>query len=167
MRRRADIAEQHPQDSRPWAASSAHRRRGAALVEGTLVLGVFLVIIFAICDLGLAVLRQNALAAAARRLARSAIVHGDSAGPQLSEWGPATYVDTAAHASEPAAAVRPVLVTLNPANVSINVTWPDGGNRTGQRVTAVVTCQHAPILPFLFGSGPLQLRGDSTMRIEH
>jgi Flp pilus assembly protein TadG len=167
MRRRANVPEHYPQASRSWAASPAHRRRGAALVEGTLVLGVFLVIIFATCDLGLAVLRQNSLAAAARRLARAAIVHGDNAGPQLSEWGPAAYVQTAAHASEPAAAVRPVLVTLNPANVSINVTWPDGGNKTGQRVTAVVTYQHAPILPFLFGSGPLQLRGESTMCIEH
>ena len=167
MKRRASHSESDRLDRMAGAALSVRQRRGTALVEGTIVLGVFLVIILATCDFGLAVLRRNALAEAARRVTRAAIVHGDNAGPQLSEWGPNTYTNTAADNSEIAAAARPVLVTLSPANVSINTSWPDGGNKTGQRITAVVTYQHVPMLPFLFGSSPLQLRGESTMRIEH
>jgi Flp pilus assembly protein TadG len=143
------------------------RRRGAALVEGTLVLGVFLVIIFATCDLGLAVLRQNALAEAARRLARAAIVHGADAEPQLSVWGSSAYANNAAHDSEVGATVRPALISMRPASVQVRLTWPDAGNRTGQRVTARVSYDHDPILPYLFGGGPLALHGESTMRIEH
>ena len=52
----------------------ASRRPGAALLEGTIVLAVFLTIIFAMFDIGLAVMRQNSLAEAARRLARTAIL---------------------------------------------------------------------------------------------
>lgn len=149
----------------------AHRqcasRQGAALLEGTIVLGVFLVIILVVFDLGLAVLRQNTLAEAARRLARAAVVRGASAAPQMPSWGPAAYLQNASHNSEPADVVRPVLVTLPPESVTVTLAWPDGGHRTGQRVTAAVACSHEPILPLLFGGGPLVLRAESTMRIEH
>jgi hypothetical protein len=136
-------------------------------VEGTIVLGVFLTAVFAMFDLGLAVMRENALAEAARRLARAAIVHGELAAPEFSPWGPAPYTGNASDDSEIADAIRPALVTLNPAGVTIDVNWPDGGNRTGDRVVVRLQYRHHTILPRLFGSGPLLLRGESTMRVEH
>jgi hypothetical protein len=65
-----------------------------------------------------------------------------------------------------AASVRPALVTMRPSSVQVRLTWPDGDNESGQRVTARVSYDHQPIMPFLFGGGPLALYGESTMRIE-
>jgi hypothetical protein len=145
----------------------ASRRPGAALLEGTIVLAVFLTIIFAMFDLGLAVMRQNSLAEVARRLARTAIVHGDLAPPEHSSWGPLPYSGTADDDHEIADAVRAGLVTMNPADVSVSVTWPDGDNRTSDRVIVAVEYPHRTMLPSLFGSAPMNLRAESTMRIEH
>lgn len=142
-------------------------RLGAALLEGTIVLAVFLTIIFAMFDLGLAVMRQNSLAEAARRLARAAIVHGDLAPPEHSAWGPVRYTATAADNHEIADAVRAGLVTMSAADVMIDVTWPDGDNRTGDRVVVAVEYPHRTILPSLFGGSSLELRAESTMHIEH
>jgi hypothetical protein len=128
---------------------------------------VFLTIIFAMFDLGLAVMRQNSLAEAARRLARTAIVHGDLAPPEHTAWGPNQYTGTADEDHEIADAVRAGLVTMNPAEVTIAVSWPDGDNRSGDRVIVAVEYPHRTILPSLFGSSALNLRAESTMRVEH
>ena len=167
MSSRPPTAERQRSDRGLGAPRRTPERHGAALLEGTLVLGVFLVIIFATCDLGLAVLRQNALAEAARRLARAAIVHGADAEPQLDVWGPSTYSNNGAHDSRIGRTVRPALISMRPASVQVRLTWPDGGNESGQRITARVSYDHDPILPYLFGGGPLALHGESTMRIEH
>lgn len=143
------------------------RRSGSAILEGTIVLGVFLTIIFAMLDVGIAVMRENTLAEAARRLARGAIVHGKLAPPEYSEWGPQTYAGHAGDGSEMAEAICPTLVTLEPADVRFELSWPDGDNRTGQRVIAVVEYDHTTTLPFLLGSSPLHLRAESTMRVDH
>jgi hypothetical protein len=142
-------------------------RRGAALLEGTIVLTVFLVIIFAMFDLGLAVMRQNSLAESARRLARTAIVHGDLATPEYTSWGPLQYSGTADDDHEIADAVRTGLITMNPGDVTIEVTWPDGDNRSGDRVIVSLEYPHRTILPSLFGGSSLNLRAESTMRVEH
>lgn len=142
-------------------------RGGMVLVEATIVLGVFLLFIFAVCDLGLAVLRQNSLAEAARRLAREATVHGARATPQRTEWGPDVYEGTAADTNDYAAVVRPVLVTVDPADVSLRLRWPDGGNRSGERVEVRLTYRHHPIAPTLLGYGRITLRGEAAMWIEH
>jgi Flp pilus assembly protein TadG len=148
-------------------ARSIAARHGAAVLEGVIVLAVFLTMVFALFDLGLAVLRQNALAEGARRLAREAIVHGKLAEPQRTSWGPTQFSATAAANSDVARAIRPALVTLNPADVQVQVTWPDGDHRSGDRVSVVVRYAHRTILPRVFGSSTLQLHAESTMRIEH
>ncbi|HET7471797.1 MAG TPA: TadE family protein [Candidatus Limnocylindrales bacterium] len=55
------------------------RTRGQALVEFSLVLPVFLVMLMAVIDVGRAIWAQNSLASAAREAGRYAIVHGGSA----------------------------------------------------------------------------------------
>jgi hypothetical protein len=141
-------------------------RSGAALVEGAIVLTMFLTIIFALFDLGLAVMRENTLAEAARRLAREASLRGEKAAVDRTLWGPTPRLETADAATELASTARSKLLTVDPADVQIEVSWPDGRNRSGDRVTVVLTYQHHTTLPFLFGSQPLELRGESTMRIE-
>lgn len=141
-------------------------RVGAALVEGAIVLTVFLTIIFAMFDMGLAVMRQNTLAEAARRLAREASLHGEKAAVDRTLWGPARRFESADAATEVATVARSKLLVVRPADVQIEMIWPDGYARPGDRVTVVLTYQHKTTLPFLFGSQPLELRGESTMRIE-
>lgn len=160
-------AERLPTAAQRSRPRSRGRRAGTAILEGVIVLSVFLTMVFALFDLGLAALRQNALAEGARRLAREAIVHGELAGPLRTSWGPAQFTGTAADNSEIGRAVRPALVTLNPADVQVQITWPDNDNRSGDRVAVRVVCAHRTILPRLFGSSTLQLRAESTMRIDH
>ena len=150
-----------------WLRTAVRGRCGAALVEGTIVLAVFLTIVFALFDLGLAVMRENSLAEAARRLARAAIVHGDLAEPEQNSWGPARYSGTAADDTEYAEAIQLALVTIDPADVEIEITWPDNDNQTGDRVTVAVRYDHHTILPRVLGASTMELVGRSTMRIEH
>src|SRR4051812_49820806 len=55
------------------------RSTGQALLEFSLILPVFLIMLMGVIDLGRAIWAQNSLAAAAREGARLAIVHGGSA----------------------------------------------------------------------------------------
>ena len=138
-------------------------RAGAVMVEGVIVLGVFLTILLASLDLSLAVLIDNSLADAARRLGREAIVHGAaSANP----WGPTSFQGFADGNSEYAAAIRDFLIVVDPGDVEISVDWPDGGNQDGHRVEVTLSSDYAAIVSSLFGSDPYLLQATSTMRIE-
>jgi Flp pilus assembly protein TadG len=143
------------------------RRRGAAAVEFVIVFGVFLAIVLAFLDLSVMLLRRNALADAARRVARRAMTHGSLSAPESQRWGPAAYAGTAAASSPIAEAARPSLVAVDYAQTRIRVQWPDGGNRPGQRVQVLITYPHQPLLPFLWGEASSELRGASVMQIAH
>jgi hypothetical protein len=146
---------------------AAARRDGAAAVEAAIVLPVFLLIIIAMFDLGLAVFHYNTLGAAAKRGARQAIVHGASAAPQMNAWGPASYSGAASDSSEIARAIQPRLFSFDPASVQLQADWIDGGNQPDQRVRVTLSYQQRAIVPSLLGYPPLQLRAVSTMRILH
>jgi Flp pilus assembly protein TadG len=142
-------------------------RRGAAMVEAAVVLGVFLTLLLGSLDLALAVLRSNALAEAARRLTRAAIVRGEDATAVFTPWGPTSCQGTANDGSEYADAFRDALIVAKLSEVKYRLEWPDGNNDAGDRVQATITSKYAPILPSLFGSTPYNLQAVSTMRIEH
>jgi hypothetical protein len=131
------------------------------------VLVVFLLVVFVILSLGLSTFRYNVLGAAARRVAREAIVHGARAGPEHLVWGPATYVANAADSTEMASAVAEILPTMSPTDVNIEVSWPDGNNRENDRVRVRLTYIDNPVLPFMTLQGSLTLTADCTMRIVH
>ena len=152
---------------KPILAAEASRRRGAVLVEGAIVLGVALVIVFGILDLGLAVLHYNTISEGARRVARAAIVHGSEAEPETSTWGPAAFDGTAADQSQVAAAIQPVLIALDPAQVRIQVEWPAGDNQPDDPLRVTVTTTYRPILPLVVGRDSIELRAVSVMRIQH
>lgn len=148
-------------------AFGAPGRRGAVAVEGAVVLGVFLLILFGMFDVGLAVMRQNTLSEAARRLARAAIVRGTMAPDSIGSWGPATVSGSAADGSPYAGAVRPILVAMDHDLVSFRIEWLDGDNGTTDRVRASVSFPHRPMVPFILGTAPLELSATSIMRIAH
>ena len=142
-------------------------RRGAALIEAALVLPVFLFIILGSLDLSLAVFRYNSLSAAARRLAREAVVHGTQAPPQASTWGPTTVTATGADSSEVSRAVQPYLPTFNPKDVQLQIDWLDGDCQPDHRVRVTLSYPQRSIAGSLFGYGLLSLQAASTMRILH
>ena len=117
-------------------------------------------------DLALANLQNNMLTEGAHRVAREAMVHGSMAPPEDTAWGPTLYTGFADDATEMAAAIRPILATIEPSETSIRIEWPDGGNEPGQRVRVTIAYKHDSLFPFLFGDH-LHLKSVSVMRIAH
>lgn len=142
-------------------------RRGAAIVEGTLVLGVFLVVLLGSLDLALAVLRNNTLRESARQLARMAIVRGKESAGAFTPWGPDKLEGTAIEQKAYTIPVRDRLVAADPAAVRVQLEWPDGGNDEGDRVQVTVSSSYRPILTSVFGSYSILMSATSTMTIEH
>src|SRR5579862_2871774 len=106
-----------------------HPRSGVAAVEGAIVSSVFLLILFGMLDLGLLLLDYNTLCEATRRLARTAIVHGQMAAPAQTVWGPTAVSGTASDGTDFAAALSRELATFNLSNVNYTIQWPAGTNR--------------------------------------
>src|SRR4051794_12079630 len=107
------------------------RRRGAAMVEAAIVLTVFLTLIFGMLDLAIAVFRRHVISGAAGMGSGRAAVHGGLApsdwdgGP----WGTAAFGPVAATSTDvKVAAIAPYLAGMDPATVSISMSWPDGKN---------------------------------------
>lgn len=142
-------------------------RKGVTSVEGAIVLSVFFVVCFALFDLGLATFRYNAIGAAARGIAREAIVRGSRAAPERSAWGPMAYAGTAADGDEIASVASPLLPTMPRAGVTITVTWPDGDNEEDSRVHVRVGYVHRPFLPLLTLGESLDLQAESAATIAH
>jgi Flp pilus assembly protein TadG len=136
------------------------------LVESAIVLGTFVVMMVGVLDLGLAVLRQNSLDAAARQVARAAVVRGAMAASDQVAWGPARYASRVSTSSEIANMARDALATIDPQDVSVVVDWPDGGNQPEQRVRVRLAYQHSSIIPMLYGRH-LDMRSECVMRIAH
>lgn len=148
------------------SGSKAQRsRRGMALVETAVVLSVWLILLFGLLDLGLAVLNANDLADAAQQVSRSAVVRGSDSSPYFTAWGPASYGGTAASGDDIAAQVANVVTLMPRSKVNILVEWLDGDNDEGDRVRTTLTYTHPLIVPKLFGFSSCQLTAVSTMRI--
>lgn len=128
---------------------------------------VFLGALFAMLDLSLAALRNNSLSECARRAAREAIVRGERAPSSLGQLGPAAWSGTAADDHPLAEAMRPLLTTMQPAEVQIEAAWPDGSCNEGDRVEVVLRYDHQRLLPLVWGSGPQRLTATSRMQIVH
>jgi hypothetical protein len=154
------------------AAATAQRalrrkRAGATSIETAVVLSLFLMLCFVILNLGLSTFRYNVLGAAARRVARESIVHGATASPERDVWGPISFVGNAADDHAIAEVIATILPTMNPADVAVEVSWPDGENQEGGRVHVRLAYVDAPFVPFLSLGAPLTLKADCTMRIVH
>jgi len=142
------------------------RLSGASAAETAIVLPIALLALFVILDLGLASLRYNALAEAARRLARAAVTRGDDTPSEIGgDWGPEEIVATAADSIDPALTIHPLLPTMDPEDVSIRMTWPDTTNNSRSRVRVELKYQHQPLVPGLTPWGAINLESSSQMRI--
>jgi hypothetical protein len=138
---------------------------GVTLLECAITLPVLFVALFGMLDLGIAAARYNAIAEAARRIAREAVIHGSLAPQESAKWGPNENVGTGGDTSDIAKIARPVFLAMQSHKVSIHVTWPDANNSPHDRVRVEVSYRHEPLIPQLFVWGPIDLRAVSTMCI--
>ena len=146
-------------------------RRGAAVVEMSIILMTFLVLTMGMLDMGIGVFRYHIVAQAARFGARRAIVHGDRA-TQLGSWGTAT-IDVVANAiGIPIVdgiddGIAPMLVGCDLSQTRIRVEWLEGGNSFEQPVRVTITSPYTPIFSFIFPITTIELTASSTMGIAH
>jgi hypothetical protein len=156
------------------------------LVESSLVATVFVILVFGMIDLGMALFHKHVVSEAARQGARNAIVHGYLAPThsRMNAWGPTPsyYPPLTSHSAyagststtvrgddssdELAGTIMPYLVGLDPGTVTITIQWPDGNNDVGNRVTVFVTTTYQPPVPLVFGDG-MTIADSSTMTIVH
>jgi Flp pilus assembly protein TadG len=157
------------------------------LVEAAIMSALFLMLVFGMLDLGIALFRKHVVCEAARQGVRNAIVHGYLA-PEISTvaaWGPTpayypaltsrslysgstSYTVQADDASdELAGAIRPYLAGLDPSTVTIQIRWPDGDNDLGNRVTVTVSAPYQHFVPFVFVDNTIAIGASSTMTIVH
>jgi Flp pilus assembly protein TadG len=163
-----------------------HGRRGQALVEFSLILPVFLVMMMGVIDVGRAIWAQNSLAAAAREGARFAIVHGGTATTKCPVGAPAeTAIIPTADASCPypspsTQAIKDVVsAAANAGGTSLSVTVCYGAgcsgdtnatgatNARGTPVTVTVTSRINLITPALLGMSGFGVSSTTTMVVNH
>lgn len=143
------------------------KRRGAVMVEGAIVLGIFLTFLFGMLELSLAVTEFNTLSLSARHLARQTMVRGTRCAPNTTTWGPGTIDITADQNHAVANVVRPLLVTMNPQSVNIKVEWLDASTEYDNRIKVTVKAKHQSILPMLAPWFVNDMQAVSIMRIAH
>jgi hypothetical protein len=145
-----------------------HPRRGAAILEMSIILSVFLTLTFGMIDLGMGVYRYHILTNAACQGARRATVHGSQANV-LGVWGPTTIDVPATANGIPIVdggrdGLQNMLVGCSLPQTRIKVEWIDGSNAEGKRVRVTVTSPYRPFMPFLQA---VTLIAASTMQIAH
>lgn len=142
------------------------RRRGTTTVELAVILMVFLMLIFGMVEMSIAIFRYHVVSQGARQLARIAIVHGELGPPEMNEWGPATYTSGANSGDEIPTAIKPYLTGLYLNQTTITLEWLDNSTELESRVRATVTTSYEPFVTFLFSSN-WTFTAQSTMQIAH
>jgi Flp pilus assembly protein TadG len=119
--------------------------RGETIIEFTLATVMLVILLLSVVEMGRMVLVYNTVANAARAGVRYAVVHGGDRtgsganGPSGS--GSTTQVQTVVKDFAGAA-------NLTPANLSITVSYPDGGNDAGSRVSVAVQYAYDPLVSY-------------------
>ena len=113
-------------------------QRGASLVEFTIAATVFLTVTFAVLEFGRALWVYNALADAARKGARYAVLHNASSIDDVKRM--VVYGNTAGSGS-------PVVDNLSTTNVE--VTYPNFGMDQGTATVSINNYQFQFVLPLL------------------
>jgi Flp pilus assembly protein TadG len=141
------------------------RRKAVAAFEAAIILSVFLTLVVGMIELGVCVFQYHLVAGAAREGARQGIVHGEYSS---SPWGPAAIGPIHGNDMTPLAqAVMPMLVGIDPQNVTIQAAWLDGDNEVDHRLQVTVTVQSPTGLVSLLGIESLTLSSRTTMQITH
>lgn len=153
----------------PSRSQTSPSRRGATMVESTVTLAAFLMLVLGMLDLGVGILHYNTVSTAARMGGRAAIVHGSLAPPELSAWDGQGAKDGVI------SVIGPLLTAtgVRPDEIDVEVIYadgPDAGTTTndpGDTVTVQVTVPYKPAVGSLLGLSRINLMAKSTMSISH
>jgi hypothetical protein len=139
------------------------------LAESVITTMVLATLTFGMIDMGIAIFRMHVVSEAARQGARRASCQGSLAPGKLNggPWGPSSFSGNGNSSSNIVTTISGYLTGLDLANTTINVTWPDGGNKAEQHVTYQVSTTWTPMITWVFGSPTYTLSGTSTMLITH
>ena len=130
------------------------REGGQALVETSLALIVFFIMVMGTVDVSRAIWNYNTLAQATREGTRYAIVHGANSSDPSGPGDDQDILDVVGdHGSG-----------LASGSLSVTTAWPDGGNQAGNRVTVDSQYTFTPIFNFL-GAVTFAMSSSSTMEI--
>jgi hypothetical protein len=132
---------------------------------------ILLSLMLGMIDMGIAVFRMHVISEAARQGARRAICQGISP-PTPSKlnggpWGPTAFSGDGNSSNPIVTTISNYFAGLDPSQVTINVTWPDGNNKLESRVTYQVSTTWTPMITWIFGSPTYNLTASSTMLILH
>jgi Flp pilus assembly protein TadG len=133
--------------------TAGRSRRGSAMVEFAVVCFLLVLVLLATVEFSRMVLVANAVANSARAGVRYAVTHGSdrigtgSTGPSGPGNDPAQVITVAKNF----AAAAPV----DPAKLTVNVTYPDASNAAGSRVDVKVVYAYDPftVLPLSVNLG--------------
>ena len=143
--------------SRQTRHAELSRDGGQTLVEFSLAITVFLVLVMGVVDLGRAVYQYNGVAEAARELARVASVHPGAV--------PGTSAESDAVAATQAAIV-PGLGTASYTCVDIAGTIVAGGCAGGNWIRVTVASTFIPVTPLAGLLGTIVLSSSASAKIE-
>src|SRR3954471_2835036 len=162
------------------------RSTGQALLEFSLILPLFLIMLMGVIDVGRAIWAQNSLASAAREGARFAIVHGGSATTAcpIGPPGPDTVIPVVSSAcpypSPSRQAVRDAVIAASTAGgtgMTVTVCYGTGctgdtdttgaTNVRGTPITVAVTSRINLITPSLLGISGFGISTTTTMVVNH
>lgn len=114
-------------------------QHGQSLVEFALTAPIALLLVFGLVEAGRATWQYNSLAHATREGTRYAITHGASS---LDASGPGNTADVVV-------VVRDSSTPLVQSQLEVTVTYPDGSNRSGDKVSVESRYRFAPMLGLL------------------
>jgi Flp pilus assembly protein TadG len=135
----------------------ARRDRGQALVEFSLAVTLFLVLMMGVVDFGSAVYRYNGVSEAAREIARVASVH------------PGTPVGTSAEVSSVVSTQRGLIPGLGVPTitcVSISGATVTGACSSPNWVSVTITSPYTPVTPLLGLVGTWTMKGSSNAQMQ-
>jgi TadE-like protein len=134
-----------------------HAERGQGLVEFSLAITIFLVLVMGIVDLGRAVYQYNGVTETARSLARVTSVH-----PGSTLGGSAETADVLATQR----GIVPGLATPTYTCVDLDGSAVSGDCRPGDWVRVSVNSTFIPVTPLAALLGTIVLNGSASARIE-
>lgn len=132
--------------------------RGQALVEFSIAVGVFLIILMGVADFGLAIYKYNAVSQAAREIARVTSVHP---GTTLGNSEQTAVVVATQKALIPGLA-NPTFTCLDP----ITQTSVSTCNYAVDSVRVTVIAPYRPVTPLLGLIGTWNMQGTSSAQIQ-
>lgn len=152
------MSELHVSDRR-------ERTRGQALVEFSLVLIPFLVILMGIVDLGRGIYTYNAVAEAAREVARVTSVHPCTGSPcTLGNSAQTQSVISTQHGLVPGLAGPGASLTIQCTNIS-DANQPNTSCESGDFVRVTVSVPFSAATPLVGLVGPITLSSTSHIEI--